>query len=426
MPGENFGSTTGSTQLDPFSIDAFVEDPEVVQVTDNTYFCTYFSGVTAFDTSEGLVLVDTASSRHAPDIAEAIREHTDSPVHTIIYTHGHLDHAYGAEEYLVEGQEDPRIIAHEAMPDRWERYARTSGHGEAINARQFGGTHEANDYLSDEQGSRFRPPDYTPTTLYQDSLTIEVGDTTFEIRHGKGETDDHSWVYCPDREVLCPGDLFISVSPNAGNPQKVQRYAWLWADALEKMAGRTPRHLCPGHGHAVVDDTDGIEDRLLSTASYLNTIVDGTISALNDGSPPHVDIVHEVDIPDAPEEWLTESYDEGEFIVRNIIRYFGGWWSGRPSELKPSPRTTLAAELAEMVGSPEALAERGVELVEEGELRLGCHLADYALEAAPSDSDVQSMVADIYDHRAALETNLMAANLYSSAAEYARQGRPFK
>ena len=36
--------------------------------------------------------------------------------------------------------------------------------------------------------------------------------------------------------MLLPGDLFIWVFPNAGNPQKVQRYPDDWAVALRKMA----------------------------------------------------------------------------------------------------------------------------------------------------------------------------------------------
>jgi hypothetical protein len=56
---------------------------------------------------------------------------------------------------------------------------------------------------------------------------------------------------------------------------------------------------------------------------------------------------------------------------------------------------------------------------------LACHLADYALEAAPGDETVQNVVAGIYDARSDSEDSLMAVNLYRSAASYARDGRPF-
>jgi alkyl sulfatase BDS1-like metallo-beta-lactamase superfamily hydrolase len=122
---------------------------------------------------------------------------------------------------------------------------------------------------------------------------------------------------------------------------------------------------------------------------------------------------------------LRPVYDEAEFIVRNVIRYFGGWYSGRPSELKPSPRADVAAEIAQLAGGAEHLADRAAALAERRQLCLACHLADYALEAAPHDRHVQDIVARIYENRATSETSLMAVNLFRSAAVYARGGRSF-
>jgi glyoxylase-like metal-dependent hydrolase (beta-lactamase superfamily II) len=402
----------------------FVADREVNRVAERTYHCSGFSDVTAFETSDGLVLVDTGLSGESASLAEQLREYTEAPVHTAIYTHGHLDHAFGLDAYILDGQDDPEVIAHEAMPDRFDRYERTAGHNEAINSRQFGGTASEG---SDEVGeSRFGWPEHPPTTLYRDDLTVEVGDVTFEIHHGQGETDDHSWLYCPDRDVLCTGDFFISVAPNAGNPQKVQRYPGAWADTLREMGEEDAATLCPGHGTPVVDDASEVRRRLISGAEYLDTIVEQTLDALNDGSPPHVDIVHEVDLPDPEEPWLNEVYDNGEFIVRNVLRYYGGWWSGRPSELKPAARDGLAEELTQLIGDAEDLANRATKLAADGDHRLAGHLADLALEAAPDDESVQKSVASVYERRAEAESDLMSQNIYSAAAEYATEGRRFR
>ena len=69
-----------------------------------------------------------------------------------------------------------------------------------------------------------------------------------------------------------------------------------------------------------------------------------TLAAMENGSPPHVDIVTGIDLPKSDSPWLQPVYDDTEFLVRNVIRYYGGWWSGRPSELKPAPRAKLAAK----------------------------------------------------------------------------------
>jgi alkyl sulfatase BDS1-like metallo-beta-lactamase superfamily hydrolase len=343
-------------------------------------------------------------------------------VHTAIYTHGHIDHAYGLQYFLVEGQAPPREVAHGATRDRFQRYVLTAGHNAALNARQGGAVPEPGQELPLNWGE---PPALPPDTLYNDELTLEVGGITFELHHCRGETDDHTWVYCPERGVLCPGDLFIWAVPNAGNPQKVQRYPSDWAVGLRQMAALRPNSLCPGHGGPVVGKPDLIQRMLLETASFLESIVEQTLAAMNDGAPPHVDIVHRVKLPASDSPWLQNIYDDAEFIVRNVIRQYGGWYSGRPSELQPAPRADVSRLIAEMAGGVQALIRKSEALAAEGDYRLASHLADLALEAAPEDPSVQAAVSDLYERRAEMESGLMSGNTYRAAALYARSGRPF-
>jgi len=393
-----------------------------VEAAPRTWFASQFSGCTAFETDEGLVLVDTGTRQFAPALAGMLRQKTQEPVHTAIYTHGHIDHAYGLEAFLMPGQKRPRVIAHSAMPARFARYAATARHNAALNARQFGGTVEA---ASSDAYQAFGRPPVPPDTLYDERMSITVGGVAFELRHCRGETDDHTWVFCRERGVLCPGDLFIWAVPNDGNPQKVQRYPFDRACGLRDMAACAPTTLCPGHGGPVVGDAPKIARMLTETAQFLETVVARTLVAMENGSPPHVDIVTGIELPVSDSPWLQPVYDDTEFLVRNVIRYYGGWWSGRPSELKPAPRLDLAREIAQLCGGALSLAERAEKLTNDGQLRLACHLADFALEAAPSDSAVQAKVAAVYETRAAAETSLMATNIFNAATAYAKAGRPF-
>ncbi len=393
-----------------------------VEVAPRTWFASQFSGCTAFETDEGLVLVDTGTRQFAPAIAAMLRQRTQAPVHTAIYTHGHIDHAYGLDAFLLPGQTRPRVIAHRAMPARFARYAQTSGHNAALNARQFGGTVA---HQSGETYQAFAAPPVPPDTLYDERLSISVGGVGFELKHCRGETDDHTWVWCPERSVVCPGDLFIWAVPNDGNPQKVQRYPLDRAKGLREMAACAPQALCPGHGGPVIGDAAKIAHMLSETAQFLETLVSRTLAAMEAGSPPHVDIVTGIELPKSDSPWLQPVYDDTEFLVRNVIRLYGGWWSGRPSELKPAPRAELAHEIAKSCGGALSLAERAEALAASGDFRLACHLADFALEAAPQDCAVQEKVAGIYEKRAAQETSLMTINIFHSAAAYARAGRPF-
>jgi len=398
-----------------------------LEVAERTWFTSMFSGVTAFETDDGLVLVDSGLKRIGPLLAASIRQKTAAEVHTAIFTQGHVDHAFGLSAFLVDEQDAPRVIGHRAMPDRFARYQRTSGYNKAINARQFGATvRAASGGAHGADYDTFGVPSLPPTELYDDRLDIEVGGVGFEVHHCRGETDDHSWIWCADRRVLCTGDLFIWAVPNAGNPQKVQRYPWDWAAGLRKMAAKEPRSMCPGHGGPIIDEPALIQHMLLETAQLLEVIVERTLDALNEGAPPHADIVHRVRLPESDSPWLQNVYDDAEFIVRNVIRYFGGWWNGRPSELMPPRRASLALEIARLSGGAKKLLDRAERLEKDGMMRVACGLADYALEASPSDPDVQKRVAALYRRRSATEEGLMAINLFEAAAAYAEEGRPFR
>jgi glyoxylase-like metal-dependent hydrolase (beta-lactamase superfamily II) len=393
-----------------------------IEVAERTWFQSMFSGVTGFDTNDGLVLVDTGLQQFSPLLSGQLRGKSDKPIHTAIYTHGHMDHAFGLDTFLAKDQEKPRIIGQRNMAARFARYEQTNQHNAAINSRQFMGQSMMAEAGNIPFGSY---PEWFPDTLFEEKISIEVGGLNFDVTHCRGETDDHAWIFCHERRVLCPGDLFIYAVPNAGNPQKVQRYPWDWAKGLRGMAALRPASICPGHGGPVVQDAEKIQQMLLETADYLEAIVAQTLAAMEAGAPPHVDIVHSVKAPESSSPWLQPVYDEAEFIVRNVIRFFGGWWSGRPSELKPAPRDVLASEIAALAGGAMVLAKRAQTLADT-DMRLACHLADYAMEAEPQNPEIQEIVAAIYDQREQQEDSLMALNICSSAAAYARAGRPFK
>src|SRR5205823_12758581 len=137
----------------------------------------------------------------------------------------------------------------------------------------------------------------------------------------------------------------IWASPNAGNPQKVQRYPREWAAALREMATLGAGTLLPGHGFPILG-ADRIEVALTETAELLESLVQQTLALMNDGARLD-EILYTVRAPqhllDRP--YLRPVYDEPEFVVRNIWRLYGGWYDGNPATLKPAPDRAVATEL---------------------------------------------------------------------------------
>ena len=86
----------GSAQMEEWT--AAVSQGAITNVADTviTVHTTYFCGsVTAIRTGDGLVLIDTANQATAEKVLALIRTWDDSPIHTVIYTHGHIDHTGG-------------------------------------------------------------------------------------------------------------------------------------------------------------------------------------------------------------------------------------------------------------------------------------------------------------------------------------------
>ena len=256
---------------------------------------------------------------------------------------------------------------------------------------------------------------------------------SFELRHEKGETDDHTVTWVADRRVLCCGDLFIWASPNAGNPQKVQRYPREWAAALRRMIALEPEYLLPGHGLPVIG-AERVRQALTDTADLLDSLVDQTLAVMNAGGRLD-DAIHGVVPPahllDRP--YLRPVYDEPEFIVHTVWRLYGGWWDGNPASLKPAPERALAAELAALAGGPHALADRAMALVNgavsaghcgaglakpdaEAALRLAGHLAELAWLAAPEDPGIGRVRHQVFTARADAATSTMASGVFRWAA----------
>ena len=201
-----------------------------------------FSHIWTVDADQGLVVLDTSLPGFASVALEHLRRWRDAPVDTIVYTHGHVDHVGGARIFLDDAAErkrpSPTVVAHDAVVRRFDRYDLARDYNEIVNGRQFGPNFRLGSFAGDW---------VKPEVTYTDGLDLEVGAASLRLIHEKGETDDHTIAWVPHQGVLFTGDLIIWSFPNAGNPQKAQRYPAEWAAALRRMIDLRPSLLvrCP-------------------------------------------------------------------------------------------------------------------------------------------------------------------------------------
>ena len=379
-----------------------------------------FSHCIVFKTDEGLVTFDTSNEHGGKKCVSAIQSWTHDPFHTVVFTHGHIDHVGGCGAFCdaYEGRK-PIIVGHENVAARFDRYRMTNGYNHVINERQFGQFKRRGYDLAG--ASQFLPiATPKPDVTYSAGMTMSVGGLDIELNHAKGETDDHTWAWIPKHKAICAGDFFIWAFPNAGNPQKAQRYPKEWAAALRDMASRDAELFLPAHG-LPISGRNRIQSVLNEAAEVLETLVEQTINLMNQGASLN-DIIHSVKVRAEllAKPYLAPTYDEPEFVVRNIWRLYGGWYEGNPAQLKPARDRAVAEELAHLAGGAVKLAKRA-EVLAESDTRLACHLAEFAVQAEPDNKAIHALRAEVYQRRREGETSLMAKGIFGYAANQSKK-----
>ncbi len=393
--------------------------PEGQEIADGLLFYKGIASANTIDTGDGLVMLDTGAVNDTRTLFEAVRAwRPAAPLRAAVFSHHHVDHIFGVAPFEHEAGEHgwaaPRVYGHALLQANFERYQRTLGWNRAINLRQFALPPDRFQWPS-----QYRAPDVT----YDNRLTFRHGDVTFELHHARGETEDATWTWVPERKLLHPGDLFIWAVPNGGNPQKVQRYPGEWATALREMAALGAEILLPGHGLPIFG-AGRVAQALGDTASLLESLETQTVALMNQGATLDR-VIHEVQAPAELIEkpYLRTVYDHPQFIVRNIWRLYGGWHDGEPDNLLPAPRATQAHEWVALAGGVDRVIERAAGLQAAGDLALASHLIEFAVIAEPTSAAAHALRAEIYAARSAAESSSMARNILNHAAMASREGK---
>jgi glyoxylase-like metal-dependent hydrolase (beta-lactamase superfamily II) len=168
------------------------------------------------------------------------------PVHTLIFTHAHLDHVLGAQTF-VEEYPDIEIVAHAntraalaagAEEDRagWLSFMDSSLAKMDRTDRQYA---ELRAYTAAVRGARV----LLPTRTFSESITLHDG-LDIDLRFfGGGHTDGDIVVAVPADRVLVTGDLVHGLEPlfQSSHPRE-------WLETLRALRALPFDILIGGHG----------------------------------------------------------------------------------------------------------------------------------------------------------------------------------
>jgi len=183
---QEIGMRSAVGSLYPYLVSPETEGPVLVKLTDHvyTYRWQYYRTI-AIVTSEGLVLTDPLNAQAAEILkAEMAKVAPGAKVHTIIYTHYHLDHVSGGA-VLVPGA----IVAHQKCPEYWKDL-------------------DAKDVMA-------------PTSLIDGDQTMTIGGIEIRLLYlGNSHSDTLYAIHLPGERLLFTADLgLVRVFTPTGGPQ---------------------------------------------------------------------------------------------------------------------------------------------------------------------------------------------------------------
>lgn len=358
-----------------------------------------FVNIAVFETDEGLVLIDSGYAPAGPALRDTLKQLSPQPVHTIVHSHYHADHAWGAWALMDQGPggRPPRIVTTEAFVDQMQQDLRSH----QLVAR----------YNQQKSTPREWSEVIAPTQTFHGRTTLRIGGEDFVLTHARGETEDQLWVWNPQRRVVVSADYYQSFMPNAGNGRRRQRYVEDWAQALRSMADLQPQTVLTMHGPALTQEAD-IQDRLRAHAQALEHIAQQTLQGLNDGLRPD-EAVSRVQLPPslAQRADLKPDYVTAQDIARMVAKQYGGWWDDVPSHWNPAPLREQAQAIANAAGGAPALIQRALSLAPQ-QPAVAAHLADWAWLAEPHNRQVLQGAYRVYTQRVTPNSTTQEALVY--------------
>ena len=386
-----------------------------------------FGNTGLFETNEGLVIFDVPIKQFARKSFNEIRKITDQQVKYLIYSHGHFDHAFGFGPFFKEikenGWEMPEIIGHENCLRRFQKYKMLDDYHNWINSQQFASIAPKDKTIATVS------PGYVikPTIILVGNNakhSFNFGGLDFFLYHDRGETDDSIWLWIPEKESICTGDLLLSSFPNVGNPYKVQRYPLDWALALEKMVEKEAKFLIPGHGK-FIEGKEKVKDALSITSEAMHFVHDEVVKRLNEGKWFEQIYYEMLDI--FPEKFkkhtiLSPIYGCYRFAIHATYRLYHGWYdTGNPTDLFPAKSKDIASQLLK-INSAESYFKQAESLVENNEPQLALHMLDIILNGRENIQEEiilnsLRLKSKILKKKANDEPSFIAANIINNAVK---------
>ena len=397
------------------------------------------SNITFLETPNGWLIIDPLTTSSTAEACLQLANQTlgERPVHTVIYTHSHLDHFGGilgvtSQEEVEAG--NVRIIAPDGFLEEVVRENIIAGPMMARRAHyQFGpllpagptGQVDIGLGQSLPLGASYLIP---PTeTVYETGTELDIDGLKVVFQNTPdAEAPSEMNFFFPDKRLLCMAENCTHTMHNLypiRGAQTRDALAWskyiheallLWGEQTETMFAT---HHWPRFGNQEV------REFLCLQRDVYRWQHDQTMRLANMGYVP-TEIAEMLKLP---EEYLNESHVQGYYgtvshNTKAVYTKYLGWYDGNPSNLNPLPPVEAGEKYVEYMGGTEELIGKATKAFEEGEYRWVVQVMNHAVFADPTNTTVRNLQADAFEQLGYQSESGTWRNAYLTAARELRYG----
>ena len=399
---------------------------ELITVTDGVHVAVGYAlanSILIEGENTNIIIDTTGTEETAREVKALFDAINPNPVESIIYTHNHADHTYGATVF-AEGS-SPDIYAHSTT----EIYlSRVIGILRPIissrSNRMFGNALPKEQVENNgigpflEIGRDGRKPGLLyPTKTFTDQISFEAAGHKIQLFHAPGETNDQLFVWLPEKKALFPGDNFYKTFPNLytirGTPY---RDLVGWVNSIDMMRYLEPEYLVPSHTRPIVGK-EKINTLLTTYRDAIQFVHDQTVRLMNLGLDPN-EIAEQLVLPkhlgDSP--YLKEFYGTPAWSAKNVFSGYLGWFDGNPSTLKPLPLKDEAEKMIQLSGDWDSLFKVAEDAFLTDDFQWSLQLTDYLLRSRPDDQKTKLLRQSALEGLGSQESNPNSRYYYLSSA----------
>lgn len=398
------------------------------------------ANMTLIRTDNGYVLVDPLTSSETASRALALAESVlgELHIHTVIYTHSHVDHFGGVlgvvdPERIQSG--DLQIIAPEGFMAEATSENAVAGVAMTRRADYMYGRYldrSATGHIGSGLGKSpalgtvgLLPPTRTITA---ESETFEIDGLTFEFRNMPGaEAPAELVFYLPKQGLLCGAELVSRTLHNLYTLRGAKvRDALQWAAYIDELMRAFPdAQLLFNSHHWPIWGAPAVQEFLAVQRDSYKFIHDQTVRLFNQGLGPR-DIADRLEWP---ESLRLQRHNRGYYGTlkhnsKAVYQRYLGWYDGNPAKLNPLPESKSSARYVKLMGGGAAVYSAAQSAYGAGDYRWAAELLDHLVRAEPSNGDARGLLKASYQQLGYQAESAPWRDAYLSAARELEAGPP--